>query len=206
MYFLISAVIDVLCVFAIVVMFRTSYVKYRLSSSKAYPSMSSCNTHAITSWWQKCLKYNYQALNTEKSEPATNTTEYSIDGEEALELADLGSDCKEATEPKEMLQAEDPVAQSEYEGHSDSVVEQQSDLRIGSWQVYKAIVKRVWLMMVVITLNYGVTLSVFPGLISEIPSATYSLGDWMPILLMVTHHLLALRAYKNYNCFFQMHS
>ena len=44
------------------------------------------------------------------------------------------------------------------------------------------VVKRIWPNMLGIALTYSVTLSLFPGLESEVESC--SLGDWMPVLLM----------------------
>jgi solute carrier family 29 (equilibrative nucleoside transporter) protein 4 len=46
---------------------------------------------------------------------------------------------------------------------------------------------KIWPYMVGILLNYMVTLSLFPGIESEIQSCW--LGDWMPVILMATFNI-----------------
>ena len=50
--------------------------------------------------------------------------------------------------------------------------------------------KKIWPYMLGILLSYMVTLSLFPGIESEIQSC--SLGDWMPVILMATFNITDL--------------
>ena len=52
------------------------------------------------------------------------------------------------------------------------------------------ICKKIWPYMLGILLSYMVTLSLFPGIESEIQSCT--LGDWMPVILMATFNITDL--------------
>ena len=49
---------------------------------------------------------------------------------------------------------------------------------------------KIWPYMLGILLNYMVTLSLFPGMESEIQSCL--LGDWMPVILMATFNITDL--------------
>ena len=50
--------------------------------------------------------------------------------------------------------------------------------------------RKIWLFMLSLFLNYMVTLSLFPGIDSEIESCF--LGEWMPIILMATFNFTDL--------------
>ena len=47
--------------------------------------------------------------------------------------------------------------------------------------------RKIWPYMLGIFLNYMVTLSLFPGIESEIQSCL--LGDWMPVILLATFNI-----------------
>ena len=53
--------------------------------------------------------------------------------------------------------------------------------------IRKSIVYRIWPYIMSIMLVYFVTLTIFPGIESEIYSCRY--GDWFPIVLMATFNL-----------------
>ena len=58
--------------------------------------------------------------------------------------------------------------------------------------------------MLGIFLNYMVTLSLFPGIESEIQSCW--LGDWMPVILMATFNITDIlgKVRKTYLCVFKV--
>ena len=64
--------------------------------------------------------------------------------------------------------------------------------------------RKIWPYMLGIFLNYMVTLSLFPGIESEIQSCW--LGDWMPVILMATFNITDIlgKVRKMYLCVFKV--
>ena len=64
--------------------------------------------------------------------------------------------------------------------------------------------RKIWPYMLGIFLNYMVTLSLFPGIESEIQSCW--LGDWMPVILMATFNITDIlgKVREMYLCVFKV--
>jgi len=109
-----------------------------------------------------------------------------ISGTEDLQLPEFGASCRQKHRFRNNV--EDSMAEVEVEGRKigGNVFKCVRGLH-GGLRVRLAVCKKIVPHMVGIALTYAVTLTLFPGIESEIESCR--LGDWMPVLLITTFNI-----------------
>lgn len=68
-------------------------------------------------------------------------------------------------------------------------------LTTGGYKLRKEVSKIIWKQMLAIFLCYFVTLSIYPGVLSDLVSPRF--GTWMPVLVMTVFNLFDLMGKVN---------
>jgi len=180
LFFIISIVIIVTCIYTYIKVQSTELIQfYRNLCKKQKLVLKPCEEEDASSTDYKSMKNDGQV-----------ETQVLIDDAEYYQIPEFSSSCRESTN-RVKYRVEDVLVGARGGGKKigGSAKKCVAGLTYGLYRrMY--VCKKIWPYMLGILLSYMVTLSLFPGIESEIQSC--SLGDWMPVILMATFNITDL--------------